>query len=93
MKSIFTKHPHSLGESYFEHCWHALKFGGCMVIGGTACIIHAIFPFVFKKTASNFVFNMTHTMIERNACSDEKVVSLKQCIEKKSKSEFAGLEL
>ena len=93
MKSLFTKHPHSLGETYFEHLWNALIFGSLMIIGGVACIIHAIFPFAFKTTASNFLFKMTHTYIDRNPCTNEKVVSLMQRIEEKSKNEIREFEL
>ncbi len=93
MKSLFTKHPHSLGESYFEHLANAMRFGGYMILGGLACITHAIFPFIFKKTASNFLFKMTHTYIERNSCTNEKVVSLIQCIQEKSKKECREFEL
>ncbi len=49
---IFTEHPESIGETYFQHLKHALCFGLKMAIGGIACMIHAIFPFLFQKTGS-----------------------------------------
>jgi len=50
--NLFNKHPNSIGESYFQHMRFAFTFGGKMVIGGLACIIHGIFPFLFESTGS-----------------------------------------
>lgn len=52
---MFTEHPKSIGETYFQHLGVALRFGSKMIIGGTACIIHAIFPFLFQTTGSRFI--------------------------------------
>lgn len=49
---MFTEHPKSIGESYFQHFTFATKFGFKMAIGGIACMIHGIFPFLFQKTGS-----------------------------------------
>lgn len=53
MNNIFTKHPHSVNETYVEHMKIALKYGIKMVLGGIACMIHAIFPFLFETTATS----------------------------------------
>ncbi len=50
--SSFTHHPHSVNESYSEHMSNAFYYGFKMIISGLAALIHAIFPFVFKTTAS-----------------------------------------
>jgi len=47
IKHLFTKHPHSIGETYLQHMWQALTISFRM---GLACItqlVHAIFPFIF----------------------------------------------
>ena len=47
IKRLFTKHPHSIGETYLQHMWQALGISFRM---GLACItqlVHAIFPFIF----------------------------------------------
>lgn len=49
---LFTKHPNSIGETYFEHFLFALFSGVSLVSGGVACIIHAVFPFLFENTGS-----------------------------------------
>lgn len=52
MIEAFNKHPSAVGETYSEHLHHATTFGVTMVVAGLACLIHAIFPFWFEKTAS-----------------------------------------
>jgi len=56
--NFFTKHPHSIGESYFEHLKVALSYGFKMVLGGIACIIHAFIPFLFESTASKITVQL-----------------------------------
>jgi hypothetical protein len=48
----FTYHPRELGESYVAHFVNASAFGLRMLAGGTAVLIHAIFPFLFVRTGS-----------------------------------------
>ena len=43
--SIFTDHPHAIGESYGEHLVSASRFGARLIVAGLACIAHGIFPF------------------------------------------------
>ena len=40
---------------YFNHLKHALGIGVNMVLGGTCCIVHSIFPFIFHDTATNII--------------------------------------
>ena len=51
MDNPFTKHPHQVNESYFEHLGFAFRFGVKMTLGGLAAIAHALFPFLFVTTA------------------------------------------
>jgi hypothetical protein len=69
MKSLadmFTRHPHSVGETYAEHAAFAGQFGVRMVLCGLACIVHAVFPFFFVKTASACVREL-HGQISQGA--------------------------
>jgi hypothetical protein len=61
--SLFTDHPRSLGESYWKHQRHALEFGVSMIRGGLACIIHALLPGLFARTASTTVLRLHDRMI------------------------------
>ena len=83
MRNIFTEHPHSLNESYFQHFCFACKFGSQMILGGLACITHAIFPFLCKKTASNYLLSMTDDFVCRMSVVEDRVVQLRHSIEKK----------
>lgn len=87
MKNIFTDHPHSIGETYLHHLKFASLFGMKMMAGGIACLLHAIFPFLFQKTGSNLLLEMTHDFVERMPRIEGKVAELSAVIEhKKSKS-------
>jgi len=43
---LFTKHPGSIGETYFEHCLVATKISLRLSMASLAQLAHAIFPFV-----------------------------------------------
>jgi len=84
MKNIFTEHPNSIGETYLQHMKFASIFGFHMLVGGLACIIHAIFPFLFPKTGSDYLLKMTYFFVERMPKTAEpRMVKLSQMIEKK----------
>jgi hypothetical protein len=51
MNNPFTRHPHSVNETYTEHLGFALKFGAKMTLGGMAAMLHAVLPFLFVNTA------------------------------------------
>lgn len=52
---VFLRHPRSVGESYAEHAATAGRFGVAMVVGGVACLVHAVVPTLFERTASDTV--------------------------------------
>lgn len=83
MENPFTRHPHSINETYFEHAYFASAFGLSMVVAGLACVIHAIFPFVFKKTASDMLIKQMQYFIERMPVLEERVMHLSSAIEQK----------
>ena len=58
----FTSHPDSVGETYGEHMGVAWSFAFPMLLGGLACFIHGIFPFLFETTGSRCV-KLLHTRI------------------------------
>jgi len=55
IERFFLSHPRSVGESYGEHAATASRFGFSMIVGGAACVVHAILPSVFPRTASDTV--------------------------------------
>lgn len=48
----FTDHPHEIGETYGEHFRTAAGFGLQMTLGGLACLVHAVIPWLFVTTGS-----------------------------------------
>ena len=53
---LFSEHPRSVGMSYFGHLLRAFGFAILLLYACLACLIHAIFPFIFEHTASNIIY-------------------------------------
>ena len=53
MYNPFTKHPHSVGETYFEHMKKAIKYGLRIQLISLIIFVHATFPFLFEHDASD----------------------------------------
>ena len=51
----FTEHPATVGESYWEHQRFATGVGLKMILGGLACMIHGLVPFLFVTTGSRTI--------------------------------------
>ena len=62
MANPFTEHPHSVGETYFEHALFACRYGAKMALGGIAAILHGLFPFLFKTTGSRVTRELAATL-------------------------------
>ena len=62
---FFLSHPRSVGESYGEHAATAARFGFTMIVGGAACVVHAILPNLFARTASDAVKRLYCQMLAR----------------------------
>lgn len=60
---LFTEHPASVGESYWQHLCHATGFGVRMVVSGLACMLHGLLPFLFVRTGSRQVALLHDRMI------------------------------
>jgi phosphate/sulfate permease len=61
--SVFTEHPASVGETYFQHLETASSFGSRMIVAGMACMLHGVFPFLFVTTGSKTVKHLHERMI------------------------------
>ncbi len=60
---LFTEHPASVDETYFEHLVMALSFGAKMLAAGLACLVHAVLPFAFVKTGSAAIERLHDRMV------------------------------
>jgi uncharacterized protein DUF6356 len=63
---LFTDHPGSVEETYFEHMRFAFSFAGLLFLAATAALCHAVLPFTFEKTASGIINRLHHRMHNRS---------------------------
>lgn len=63
--NLFTRHPHAVGETYGEHFAAAGACGFALIGSGFACLVHAVFPFLFETTASDTVRRMHRGITRR----------------------------
>ena len=63
LRRLFTEHPASVEETYVEHLGAASSFGVHMVAAGLACLVHALFPFLFVKTGSLAISGLHERMV------------------------------
>ena len=63
MPRIFDKmrkHLSQQDETYFEHMLNALLCSLKLIIAGSVCAVHAVFPFLFVNTASRIALNVAN---------------------------------
>ena len=65
MENPFTKHPHSVNETYLEHMICALKFSVKLYYLSYVALIHSVFPFLFETTASDEVKKLNDCLKSR----------------------------
>ncbi|MCH9644111.1 MAG: hypothetical protein K0U29_07625 [Gammaproteobacteria bacterium] len=78
-KNIFTAHPASVGETYWQHWFNAARFSLRLIFSGFACLIHSFLPFLFADIASDCVAKMCVSFQsgQRKKGFDEKLKKLK----------------
>ena len=67
MMNPLTEHLREVGETYTEHLVKAAGFGIAMLAGGLACLVHALFPFLFVTTGSSSIRRLHSQMENRRA--------------------------
>jgi hypothetical protein len=63
LKSLFSDHPASVGESYWQHLAVALSFSLRLFLGAFVCLVHAFLPFLFVKTGSAIITGLHDRMV------------------------------
>lgn len=66
LKNLFTEHPNSVNETYFQHMFYAFRCGSKLICSGLCCLVHGFFPFSFKTVASDTIINMYEHIKLRN---------------------------
>ena len=63
MLRVFTQHPRTVGESYFEHLGSACGFAATMAVGAMVCLLHGLFPFAFQSSGSRRIRDLHDRMV------------------------------
>ena len=69
---LFTEHPASVNETYFQHFASSAGFGLRMIGGGLVCFVHALLPGVFCTKASSTIGELHDRMIVNRRRLEEK---------------------
>jgi hypothetical protein len=72
MSNPFTRHPHSIDESYFTHMLHSLKYSITFLWLCIMTFVHAFFPFLFTSNSSKIVRKMNCHLDNRLSSKDSK---------------------
>jgi hypothetical protein len=78
-RALFTDHPQSVNEDYFEHLRTACGFAFAMLRGGLACLVHAFLPFLCLRTGSDTIRELHERMVThrvRNAAPPTQAATL-----------------
>jgi len=68
--NLFTRHPATADETYWQHAAFAGRMGGLLVAAGAAALVHAVLPFAFETTASRLLGRLQHQMETRHSAAD-----------------------
>jgi len=60
---LFTAHPESVNENYWQHLASAAGFGFRMIWGGLVCLVHAFIPGVCSTKGSDMVCELHERMV------------------------------
>jgi hypothetical protein len=67
LRALFTRHPATVGETYFQHLMSATGFAVHMLAGGLCCLVHGLLPFLFEKTGSDAIARLHDRMVVNRA--------------------------
>jgi hypothetical protein len=70
LKSKFTDHPATVGETYSEHFVAAMGFSGTLFKAACVCAVHAVLPFLFEKTGSSCIVELHERMVTKRSKLD-----------------------
>ena len=62
-RRLFTDHPATVNESYFQHLANSASFGLRMIGGGLACFVHAFVPGVFCSKGNETICELHDRMV------------------------------
>ena len=71
LDALLTRHPREIGETYTEHAGHAVHIGLRLIAAGLACLVHALLPGLFVRTATQTVDDI-QSRIAARSCRERK---------------------
>lgn len=63
LRSLFTDHPATVGETYWQHLGVAWGFSWRLMAASLACLVHALLPFLFVRTGSQAISELHDRMV------------------------------
>jgi Family of unknown function (DUF6356) len=75
---LFTEHPATVNENYFQHFVNSSRFGLRMIGGGIVCLVHAFLPGLFCTKASDTIGELHDRMIVNRRAPAEKSIAARQ---------------
>ncbi len=63
VSKLFTDHPATVGETYWQHLGSAWGFSWRMMAASLACLVHALLPFLFERTGSRAITLLYDRMV------------------------------
>ena len=74
---LFTDHPETVNETYWQHLWAAAGFGFRMIWGGIVCLVHALVPGAFATAGSDMICELHERMVtNRRRLAEARTVNL-----------------
>ncbi|HSD69156.1 MAG TPA: DUF6356 family protein [Woeseiaceae bacterium] len=62
IRSKFTEHPASVGETYGQHFMAAMGFSAGLFYAAFCCALHAVFPFLCERHGSKAITDLYDRM-------------------------------
>jgi len=86
IKSYFTEHPESAGETYSEHFKVAISVSRQLMGGALAAAVHAFLPKFHETTASERIHSLAHCLEtgNRDAITPLKKVPCRETLKQAS---------
>ncbi|MDH4260686.1 MAG: DUF6356 family protein [Gammaproteobacteria bacterium] len=75
---LFTEHPATVNENYFQHFVNSSRFGLRMIGGGLVCLVHALLPGLFCTRASDTIGELHDRMIVNRRELAKKSIAARQ---------------
>ena len=66
LQKLFTDHPASVDETYFEHMRFASSFAFWLFDAAGAALVHAVVPALCESTASRIITRLHNRMTNRH---------------------------